>query len=125
MFHEYRVLFWSDEDVLELERDGGHTHCECTTYHWMVLFKMVNLCTFILNFKKCRGGDGQSHGKTDWKNILLCSPLRPVHCYRRIKVSEKCSPNSSHPDLPGHLPLERLPIPLNILWKPALRKFIY
>ena len=29
-------------------------------------------------------GEGQSHGKPDWKNLLLCSPLRPVQCYGHI-----------------------------------------
>lgn len=38
----YRVSFWGDENVLELDRHEDARGCECATMPLIILFKMVS-----------------------------------------------------------------------------------
>ena len=43
--NEYEIYFLGDENVLELNRDGG---CEILWMYWIVHFKMANFVMWLL-----------------------------------------------------------------------------
>lgn len=44
----YRVSFWGDENVLELDRHEDARGCECATMPLIILFKMVSFTLYEL-----------------------------------------------------------------------------
>ena len=59
-----------DENVLELDRGDGCTHCEYSKCHWIVTLKMVSfmLCEFHLSFLKDRENQRQKNNSLLWNN---------------------------------------------------------
>lgn len=117
-----RFLFWVMKMFWNLVGRWSHTL-------WMLLNTLdgslqkwlIYIRTCILNFKRCLGTDKVPRWTRLEKPPIL-QPSEACVLLLSYQVSEKCSPNASYPDWPGHLPLELLPIPLHIVWEAGFKE---